>query len=317
LFVLIIVLLIALIVLFAQFGSNYHTQVKVMRRFFKNKGTAPENYLELTSVITDVDYMSVLSNGILDIYTANDAIAPQPVLLWVHGGGYVGGDKSCIKSWAHVIAAELKIAVASVNYCLAPDQHYPGPIVQVGEALRFLTDNATRFNLDPTRIFLGGDSAGAQIASQYAALIHNDSLKKTMKIFPPVSDEQLRGVILCCGFYNMDNVLKSRFPAIKTFMWAYTNNKKLKTFARKNELSTAKNLENGYCDVFITCGDADPFLEQAKEFIADLEAANITADAYLPKVKGKKLGHEYQFLVGTTEADIALDKAVTFIEKRL
>ena len=112
---LIIVLLIALIVLFAQFGSNYHTQVKVMRRFFKNKGTAPENYLELTSVITDVDYMSVLSNGILDIYTANDAIAPQPVLLWVHGGGYVGGDKSCIKSWAHVIAAELKIAVASVN----------------------------------------------------------------------------------------------------------------------------------------------------------------------------------------------------------
>ncbi len=303
--------------LFAQFGSNYYTQVKVMRRFFKNKGHAPENYLERTSVVTDIDYLSVLSNGTLDIYTANDANSPQPVFMWVHGGGYVGGDKSCIKSWAHVIAAEANVAVVSVNYCLAPDQHYPGPIVQLGEAFRFLFDNAERLNLDTTRIFLGGDSAGAQIASQYAALIHSESLKSAMKITPPVNKEQLKGVILCCGFYNMDNVLKSRFPAIKTFMWAYTNTKKLRNFERKNELSTIKNLESGYCDVFITCGDADPFIGQAKEFVSALSDANITTDAYLPKVKGKKLAHEYQFLVGTTEADIALDKAVTFIENRL
>ena len=85
--ILIIVLLIALAALFAQFGSNYYTQVKVMRRFFKNKGSAPEDYLERTSLEKDINYLSVFSHGTLDVYTANDAAAPQPVILWVHGGG--------------------------------------------------------------------------------------------------------------------------------------------------------------------------------------------------------------------------------------
>lgn len=314
---LIIVLMIALIALFAQFGSNYHTQVKVMRRFFRNKDTTPEAYAKRTSFVQNIDYHSVLPSGELDIYTANDATEPQPVLVWVHGGGYVGGDKLCCKPWAHVIAAECKVAVVSINYCLAPDQHYPGPLLQLSEALDFLSENAQKFSLDVSRIFLAGDSAGAQIVSQYAAAVSNPELQKAIKFRPPVSREQLRGILLCCGFYNMDTVLSSHFPAIKTFLWAYTNVKKLHKFARKDELSTVKHITSAYCDVYLTCGDADPFIGQANEMIDALAAANVPAEVYLPKVAGKKLGHEYQFSIGTAEADTALRKAVEFIEKRI
>ncbi len=315
--ILIIVLLIALAALFAQFGSNYYTQVKVMRRFFKNKGSAPEDYLERTSLEKDINYLSVFSHGTLDVYTANDAAAPQPVILWVHGGGYVGGDKSCVKSWAHVIAADLHAAVFSINYCLSPDQHYPAPILQLDEALDFIMTNRERFNLDTDKIFIGGDSAGAQIASQYAALVCNAELQDTMKIKPKISRRNLRGIILCCGFYNSDTVIRSRFPAIKTFMWAYTNEKKLRNYSRKDELSTVKHVTENYCDTYLTCGDADPFIHQAHEMINALNAANVSSEIYLPKVKGKKLGHEYQFLVGTPEADTALKKAVDFIAERI
>lgn len=315
--ILIIVLLIALVILFAQFGSNYYTQVKVMRRFFKNKGTAPDDYLERTSCNKDVDYQSVFPHGVCDIYTANDATAPQPVLIWVHGGGYVGGDKSCAEPWAHVMAAELHVAVVSINYCLAPEQHYPGPIIQLSEAIRFLGTNAAKFNIDPDRLFVAGDSAGAQITSQFAALVSNPELQTAMKIRPGIERTQLKGILLCCGFYNMDTVIASRFPAIKTFLWAYTNQKKIADFARKDELSTVKQLTCDYPDVFLTCGDADPFIKQAHEMLDALGNAQITTDAYLPKVKGKKLGHEYQFLVGTTEANIALRRAIHFVEQRL
>lgn len=314
---LIIVLLITLIALFAQLGSNYYTQIRVIRRFFKNKGEAPEEALLSTSVAENVSYESVFPNGKLDLYTANDADGKQPVLVWVHGGGYVGGDKKAAEPWARVIAARLHVAVASIDYCLAPEQHYPGPIIQLGEAIRFLRDNAERLGIDPTRIFLAGDSAGAQITSQFAALIVNPALQDAMNITPSVTKDELRGLLLCCGLYNMDTVMKSHFPALRTFMWAYTNEKKLHRFSRKDELSTVKNLTADYCDVYITCGNADPFLGQAKEMIKALQDANIPCEAYLPKEKGKKLGHEYQFLVGTQEANTALEKAVTFIEKRL
>lgn len=314
---LIIILLITLIALFAQLGSNYYTQIRVIRRFFKNKGTVPEDAREKTSVIEDVDYESVFPRGKLDLYTANDAEGNQPLLIWVHGGGYVGGDKKAAEAWARIIAARLGVAVASIDYCLAPEQHYPVPIIQLAEALQFLCDNAQKFGLDMTRIFLAGDSAGAQITSQFAALVTNPALQNKMNLFPTIEKNALRGILLCCGLYNMDTVIRSHFPAIRTFMWAYTNAKKLHRFERKDELSTVKNVTADYCDAYITCGNADPFLKQAHELIKTLEDAGVPCEAYLPKSKGKKLGHEYQFLIGTQEADTALENAVNFIEKRI
>lgn len=315
--VLIVVLLIVLIVLFAQFGSNYYTQVRVMRRFFRNKGVAPEDHRQKASKIANIDYHSVLNKGQLDLYVANDADGAQPLVVWVHGGGYVGSDKSCAEPWAYGIAAEKKAAVASINYCLAPEQHYPGPLLQLDEAVRFLTAQKERFSLDTDRIFLAGDSAGAQIVSQYAALVYNAKLQASMKFIPQIGRDRLKGVLLCCGFYDMDTVLRSRFPAIKTFLWAYTDTKNIRKFARKDEMSAVKNLDEGYCDVFLTCGDADPFIGQAQEMAAALAEANVPAEVYLPRVAGKKLGHEYQFAVGTTEANVALAKAMEFIEKRV
>ncbi len=314
---LIIVLLLTLIALFAQLGSNYYTQIRVIRRFFKHKGEAPEEARNRTSLVENIDYGSVFHNGKLDLYTANDASGSTPVLVWVHGGGFVGGDKSDAEPWARVIAAKLKIAVVSINYCLAPEQHYPGPLVQLTEALYFLREKADSFGLDMSRLFFAGDSAGAQIASQYAALIFNESLRDQVNLKPPVAPDELKGIVLCCGVYNMDTAIKSRFPAIRTFMWAYTNEKKLKKFARKDEMSTVMQLGEGYCPVFLTCGNADPLLGQTNELLHALIEANIEHVAFLPKEKGKKLGHEYQFLVGTQEADEALEKAVAFIEKHL
>ena len=314
---LIILLLITLIALFAQLGSNYYTQIRVIRRFFKNVGAVPGDVRQNTSVLEDIDYESVFPRGKLDLYTANDQKADRPVLVWVHGGGYVGGDKKAPEAWARTIAARLGVAVASIDYCLAPEQHYPVPVIQLGEALRFLSDNAARFGLDPTRVFLAGDSAGAQITSQFAALVSSPTLQKTMNLFPSLRKEDLRGLLLCCGLYNMDTALRTHFPALRTFMWAYTNEKKLSKFARKDELSTVKNITPDYCDVYLTCGNADPFIKQALELHKVLEGTGVPCEAYFPTSKSKKMGHEYQFLIGTQEADLALDKAVHFIEERL
>lgn len=311
----IIALLIVLTTLCAYFGNSYYARVNVIRHFFKNKGAVPNDYLLRTSILQDIEYGSVFPNGVLDVYTANDVQTPCPIVLWIHGGGYVGGDKSCVRTWAHVIADETKAAVVSINYCLAPDQHYPGPLLQIGEALQFLRDQSDRFSLDFNRIFLAGDSAGAQIASQYAAIVCNESYRNTVKIVPPITRDNLRGILLCCGFYNPNTVVSSRFPAIRTFLWAYTNTKKIDNYPRKDELNVISHITENYCDAFVTCGNSDPFLRQSLELTEALERKNVPAETYFPSEK--KTGHEYQFLLGTPAANAALRKAVKFIEERI
>ena len=61
--------------------------------------------------------------------------------------------------------------VVSINYALAPGANYPGPIMQTIDAYRFIRENPSRFpTVDTTRLVIGGDSAGAQVASQFAAM---------------------------------------------------------------------------------------------------------------------------------------------------
>lgn len=315
---LIVILLIALVVVFVQLANNYNTQVKVMRKFFRSKSIVLEDYLTTTSKLEDIDYESVFEFDTLDLYIDNESEGTHPLLLWIHGGGYVGGDKACAEAWGRIIARKTGLIVASMNYKLAPEQHYPGPIIQVGEALAFLRRNAASYHIDPDAVFLAGDSAGAQIASQFAAVVTNAALRDRMKLEPALQAEQLKGVLLCCGMYNMDTVIKTGFPAIKTFLWVYTNERHfMKKFARLDELSTVKHITPDYPDVFITCGDADPFITQAHEMIAALSAAGTTCDSLLFDGSGKKLGHEYQFNLGQRDANAALMRAIAFLTARL
>src|SRR5690606_11211703 len=89
-----------------------------------------------------------------------------PVILWVHGGAFLGGDKSDITEYAVQVASKGYI-VANMNYELAPGAKYPAPLHQVDEAYRFIEKQAESFGMDLDRLYFAGDSAGAQIVSQF------------------------------------------------------------------------------------------------------------------------------------------------------
>lgn len=311
------ILIAALTAVLVQLFASYHTQVRILRKFFRNKSVMPEDYLTLTSKLADIPYDSALDGGTLDLYFRNDSVGAHPLLVWIHGGGYMGGDKSCAEAWGRIISYRTGAVVASINYRLAPEQHYPGPILQAGEAIKHLLHNAETYGIDPTRIFLAGDSAGAQIASQCAAMVTSPLLSLRMKLAFPLTPAQLKGIVLCCGMYDMDTVVKTGFPAIKTFLWVYTDEKKFLTrYKRLDELSTVKHITPEYPPVFLTCGDADPFLPQSHELMDALAAAGVECDALLFDGSGKKLNHEYQFKLGRADANFALCRAVEFIVRK-
>ncbi len=101
---------------------------------------------------TDVVFKTVDGQQIaLDLYEPMDDKTPNPLILIIHGGYWKAGDKS-VHVQQGIEFAELGYTAASVNYRLSADHKFPSNIEDIYDAINFLTENAGRFNIDPTQI---------------------------------------------------------------------------------------------------------------------------------------------------------------------
>lgn len=105
----------------------------------------------------------------LDLYVPKRAAARPPIVVYIHGGGWSVGDKSSsLVAYYGQPVIDHGVALASINYRLAPHNTYPVQNQDVACAIRYLQDNAATYGLDGSRIALFGDSAGGQLAAMAA-----------------------------------------------------------------------------------------------------------------------------------------------------
>lgn len=123
-----------------------------------------------------------------------------PVIVNVHGGGFVYGSKEVYQFYCASLA-ERGFAVINFNYRLAPKYKFPTPVKDLNAVLHWLLENKDNYPLDPENVILVGDSAGAQIASQYGAIYSNKKYEKIMKIEKP--EITIKALGLSCGTYNL------------------------------------------------------------------------------------------------------------------
>jgi acetyl esterase/lipase len=102
----------------------------------------------------------------LDLYQARGS-GPAPMLLFVHGGGWSMGDKAEL-SWLGAKLAEQGVLVAVANYRLSPAVQHPAHAQDVARAVAWLYRNGASYGGDPQRLYVGGHSAGAHLASLVA-----------------------------------------------------------------------------------------------------------------------------------------------------
>jgi acetyl esterase len=117
------------------------------------------------------------------------AEAPGPVLVWAHSGGWVAGDLDTwdvpLTNLAHLTGA----VIASVDYRLAPETRFPGALEDMLSALRFLAGRAAELRLDASRIAVGGDSAGGNLAAATALAARDlggPRLAAQVMVYPPL-----------------------------------------------------------------------------------------------------------------------------------
>ncbi|GAA2988488.1 alpha/beta hydrolase [Actinokineospora diospyrosa] len=107
------------------------------------------------------------------LYTPPSANDNAPLLLFFHGGGWVIGNLDTHDNPCRFIAKHAEVKVLSVDYRLAPEHPYPAAVEDALAAFNYAVKHAESLGIDPTRIALGGDSAGGNLAAvtaQQAAL---------------------------------------------------------------------------------------------------------------------------------------------------
>ena len=109
----------------------------------------------------------------LDVVWDGKSTGNHPVLVFVHGGGFTGGDKHSagqftydnVMKWAN----EQGMIGVEINYRLAPKNQYPDAAYDTRDALGWVAKNAAKYGGDPNRIFLWGHSAGATLVGIYVS----------------------------------------------------------------------------------------------------------------------------------------------------
>ena len=110
------------------------------------------------------------ARNVLDFWQANGD-GPRPMLVHIHGGGWVGGDKKQNAATVQLFL-DKGISYAAINYRLTPDSPLPAPVHDAARAIQFLRTKAAEWNIDTKHIALTGGSAGA--CTSMWLLLHDD-----------------------------------------------------------------------------------------------------------------------------------------------
>ncbi|MEU0877236.1 alpha/beta hydrolase [Lentzea sp. NPDC005914] len=99
------------------------------------------------------------------VYTPAGLTNPVPGLVYIHGGGFVLGDLDMFHGHVLRLADQLGIVIVSVDYRLAPEHPFPAPVEDCYAALQWTAAKAEELGIDPTRLGIGGESAGGGLTA--------------------------------------------------------------------------------------------------------------------------------------------------------
>ncbi|WP_253259440.1 alpha/beta hydrolase [Subtercola boreus] len=265
----------------------------------------------------DLPYGTEGADTTFDLFTPAGTSGALPTVIWIHGGAWVSGDKANVDPYVKIIASHGYTTV-SLNYTVSPEAVYPVALTQLNSALAFLVAHAPEYNIDPGRIVLAGDSAGAQYASQLANLATNQVVATTLKLQPGLSPGQLRAVILDCGIYDVSGIPDAPGLAgygFRVALWSYLGQKDWAGTAGAGQMSSLTYATAAFPRTWISGGNGDPLTEgQSKPFAARLHSLGVAVHTeFYPDDQQPALGHEYQFRLTSSAAQGALQSTLEFL----
>lgn len=151
--------------------------------------------------IDDISY-GKYSENTLDIYGPKGMMDnTMPLIVSVHGGGWVYGDKERYQYYCMSLAQQ-GFKVVNFTYRLAPEYLHPAQLEDVCTCFKWVKENADKYHFDLNNVFAVGDSAGAHLLSLYSCLKGSEELQNLYP-FGKSSVINLNAIALNCGVYDI------------------------------------------------------------------------------------------------------------------
>lgn len=135
------------------------------------------NYnLNQVEIISDYDLIASDDRNIkLWRYYPRKSYGNRPAVMFVHGGGWIGGTVYVVENFCRLLAELIGGVVFSVDYSLAPERPFPNGFNDCYNSLEHIVNNSSAYGIDANRVFLAGDSAGANLCSAVSLRCRNDN----------------------------------------------------------------------------------------------------------------------------------------------
>jgi triacylglycerol lipase len=247
-------------------------------------------------VTRDIKYGPAERNR-LDIFIADGARGPLPVLMFVHGGGFTGGDKYTAGSPFYdnipLWAARHGMVGVNMTYRLAPDAPWPAGPEDVGAATRWVIEHIAQHGGDPARVFVFGHSAGATHLAAYLAKPE----------FHGAGGLRLTGAILMSGIFDLTTFDPS--PNYQSYFGADTS--------RYAERSSFTGLTGCKVPLMLVIAGLDPprFIEQSETLRDAVAQRSGKAPRYVFLPKHSHISEGYA--IGTDDTQLA-DEILEFVK---
>lgn len=239
---------------------------------------------------------------ILDVYKPKNISGKLPVIVSIHGGGWVYGTKETYQFYCMSLA-QRGFAVINSNYRLAPKCKHPGAIEDTNLVFEWLLANADKYGFDTDNIFAVGDSAGAQNIALYACILTNKEYAGKYSFTCP-KELKIKGLGLNCGVYDAEHGPKNKVNL--DFLPHHGN-------SEERKLVSPVNFINGdFPPSFILTGNMDYLKDDSKTLANILELNGIK---YVFKEYGSNeelLYHVFHCNIKTEAAKKANDDQSSF-----
>ncbi|WP_188196093.1 alpha/beta hydrolase [Nonomuraea sp. SYSU D8015] len=244
--------------------------------------------------------------GNLTLFRPQDAEGPLPVILYIHGAGWVFGNDHTHGRLARELALGARAAVVFVNYSLSPEARYPVANQQNRAALEWVLEQGATFGLDPSRIAVAGDSVGGNMAAALT-LVAREHFKGQV-LFYPVTDANFD----TGSYHEFAEGYFLRRDGMQWFWDQYTTSEAERNEPTASPLRAPLDQLEGLPPALVITAEADVLRDEGEAYANRLREAGVPVTA----VRYQGIIHDFVMLNalrGTHAAEAAINQASAFL----
>lgn len=234
--------------------------------------------------------------NLLDVYRPKGATETLPVIVSIHGGGWVYGDKERYQYYCMSLA-EKGFAVVNFTYRLAPKHKFPAPLEDTNAVFTWVFHHADSYGFDLKRIFAVGDSAGANLLALYSCICANPDYAKQFSFAPPAHFIP-RAIALNCGVYSVQKSDKKSLTSwlLKDYLPGKGTEEELETISVLNHVTAS------FPPSFVMTSEGDFLAAEAPPLAARLRELQVPVEYRYYGGPGHVLGHVFHCNIRSADA---------------